>query len=534
MCHHATPAFPRSLTLTPFLQALVDSPLSANLESPKPSPFLRFPTELLDEIFRLSYQSEPLDPSVPNYARMPPHAHRPLCRRLYPSQRRVLYSHVELYSYRALRSFSRALKSPANAGTAESVRSLSFGAMWGSTNRAPRQTVVSLDDVQDRATTTDQDESDEPQKLVTPQRFCDLFARLANLEVLCFSTLDHELLAVLPEDKSTPAKLSRVEVLELSLNGGFDVPDYEGDCAWFVQLSLFPRLKHLTISKLDFGELVEPQMALPALASLTRLSITSGDLAGWSELNLSEVTPNLVDLRLEHYFASAWFEPILRTAPSKLRRLEVAVVDAESDPWPNAQLNEVLRRFDCLEYLSLCEDAFEPATLAACLHPLNDLHELRFDFGTVTTDELLSEIVDGPSRVPHLRRLVIDHVQCTRGVTMEQLGGRLGLPPPKCASEAHLRRPMRPPEWFEPLFPRGCSEAGIRAVVDAAQARGIVVSGDALEALGWHEDYEAERPARALVWCDECCEYGYARVILGVGFVALRIFRTWRRDQRGE
>ncbi|TNY22037.1 hypothetical protein DMC30DRAFT_415481 [Rhodotorula diobovata] len=172
-------------------EALVESS-SPNIEWPEPSPFLRLPTELLDEVFCLSYQSEPLDPSVPNYARMPPHAHKPLCRRLYLSQRRALYSRVDLYSYRALRSFSRALVLDASGEQADLVRSLPLWAAWESTNNAPWTTVVYLGHGHSAAP-TEQDEWDE-----------------ADNFVLRFKTLDHELLAVLLEDKSTPAKLSRL------------------------------------------------------------------------------------------------------------------------------------------------------------------------------------------------------------------------------------------------------------------------------------------------------------------------------------
>ncbi|BGP42683.1 hypothetical protein JCM10449v2_006695 [Rhodotorula kratochvilovae] len=462
---------------------------SSSTATDKPPPLLWLPNELLDEIFRLAYQDEPV--------------HKPICRRLYPIQQKYLYRRVRLDSYEALGSFCFAVRTV--PVVRKHVVELDLR-MTGEKN------CVSKDGLEHTPSIGDDESDDEDgvSQVVTTLQLSVLLARLPSLRVLDLQELDDALMKVVFRGKTTPQNLALLEVLKISTRNLSEVDEHDDEGAWLRQLAQLSHLKEFHLRQREFG-IVLPSVKLPTptLPSLTTLVIVGSACEEWVQPTLRDLVPNLLHLKLEELEENPQFAEILRSTPVSLRSLILSSAVSLTFQAPAlAVLDNVLPRFTRIEHLALCEGAFTPNGIVPCLRSLPSLRSLSFGLGTLATDELLLSLVDGPFHLPHLRRLTLDHVECARGPTMKSKGWK--FPPEQDALLFHLWQ-----GWVEPVWGPACSEEGIKVAVVAARANGITVDGVAVNAIGFDNAYYSEVTTALLLWGDKTGNDSEARDLMG-------------------
>ncbi|GAA5905079.1 hypothetical protein JCM8208_007677 [Rhodotorula glutinis] len=470
----------------------MDTKLLISASSPKhapPPPLLRLPNELLDNIIQLVYT----ETKYCRLARMPP------CHHLLAIQRTYLFRHVELGLYSALASFCRAINS--SNGIGEKVCTLHID-LQGEHNRTPSG--PSAGGWRGAAVPGLANAVSPP--LVTPADFAALLRRVPHVDDVFARDLEAPLLRVLL-DEAVSGPLASIRRLVIEGDGPF-VP-----VTWAARLARLPALEDLTLRQYDHAVAVLSNVPLPpTFASLKRLSLLADDCVNptWAGPALDQMAPYVVNLELEDWYPVAWFASALATAPTELRKLVLKSDGEVADGGAPVPVHAGLARFPHLEHLELCAGAFDPSRQTA-LHSLLVLVHLRtlvFSYEAATDDFLLS-LLQHPHHLPHLVRLDLFYTTSCRGRTVEEMGFLEHGDP-----EHNAHWPMWD-GWEPPEYSPGCSGSVRRAVTQAAQARGIVVVGTALEALGWQTAFDAEQRVAVLWYGDETGDYGPARQVLG-------------------
>ncbi|KPV72026.1 uncharacterized protein RHOBADRAFT_56162 [Rhodotorula graminis WP1] len=447
----------------------------------EPSPLLRLPEELLDEIIRLATGAQAYDTV------------QPLCRRLYPLQRRHYYRSIRISNYPMFAGFCattaavpalRDLVVQLGLELYEASNDASSPRLWG---------VGSGPHSWDDSHLADED------KVVTPADLSALLARLSRLEVLKLDYLSVSLLGVILYDEATLPSLRRLETLGIMTPSTEGPPGARPD-AWVRQLARLPALETLAIAREVDGDLFPPFDApMPSFTSVTTL-VLGRHSHEWTGPALRDIMPNLVALDLSSASRKPDYQAILEGAPDGLRRLSMRGSlrpDSPSSAVSPPNLQTAGLRFKHLEHLALGGHLFTPDILHATPSKIPSLRSLTFAPGTPATDTLLSSLLSGRARLANLRVVTLDHLYAHRGPTIASRGGVLP------SNLVLLRNPPMYDGWLAPNEVQGCSAAGVVAAVAAGRTHGVCVRGTALGVVGWEEQYAAERAAAIELWGED-------------------------------
>ncbi|GAA5940312.1 hypothetical protein JCM3775_004431 [Rhodotorula graminis] len=430
-----------------------------NLDDTSPSTssmtchLLRLPDELFDTIFCLVYaQARAYD----LYDRWPAPLHSPLSRRLYRVQQPSLYRLVLIERYSDLRSLRNTVRDVPGVGNnvAELVL-CTADEEWADEARA-RQQAQHERGAAEQGDGENTNDDGEVVQLVAPvdpaqsdpAHLYGLLEHLPRLEILRCTHLDGRLLALLLADDRVPPLLERLWHLEIVAKKV--VPEVRASTVgWAAQLARFDALASLDITQLEPGNVFPPVPSpVLVLAALKILKLSCEDFGAWTGPPLGELAPNLDELWLSERLAVAVdVFPVLHAAPVSLR---------------------------------LC-------------------------------DVLLARLVAGPSRPPSLNCLVLDHVFCEKGPSVDRTSPK-PFPPQDCWDTPKFRMGLG---WLAPRWPRGGSEAYLAGFVERARTSGIEVFGIALECIGWQADFEREKRWALLLWGERTGDYVEARRELG-------------------
>ncbi|GAA5836611.1 hypothetical protein JCM9279_000444 [Rhodotorula babjevae] len=472
--------------------------------SPSPSTssrLLNLPLELLDAIF-----------AHVNDVRPP---FQPLCRQLEPVQRRHHYRRIEVDEYAELARLCRAASTI--PGLQVNVVELKL-AMAGFENDE-HDRVLYLRDWHE-AQGLPFDHLRDPDSISHDEQTCptsllvDFVTRLTALRVLDLDKVDLDLVAaVLDADladdptrtRTSARRLARLEILNVDTTGLFEFENFDYKVAWLRRLCRLPKLRCLRLAKCDYPRAGPPLAALD-FSSPSLLSICVGEsdsLFPWDGPFLSQFAPNLERIDLAD-------EVVLKHAPSTIRELMLTSTIVGNDPQALSPLDDFLARFVHLQGLAIAHNSFDPARLLPFLHSLFKFDTLALGCDTPTTDAFLDALLSGPTRLRHLRRLTLSHV------TSSRRGGFVSstwtLPDDYDPTSAALLPGCR---WRPPSYPPGASEAGLRAALRSAEARGVVLEGTALGALDWNEAYAQERVRAVLFWAAQTGRWDRAREFVG-------------------
>ena len=216
------------------------------------------------------------------------------------------------------------------------------------------------------------------------------------------------------------------------------------------------------------GRAVSP---LPGLHSLT-LSIPMSDTVRKPEL--ATLFPSLKSLQLTCTLSSD-LESLLRHAPTSLTQLDFWILS----PTRTTLQDDFLARLPRLE--RLCLHGVDAAVLLPSIRT-SRIKYLRIGVNSAFTDEIMRSLVDGSTRMKHLKVLQLDYTY--------------GFDPwANCDLVlAHMRETQfdlaRVKATLSPEWPPGCSPEGLRTVMDAARQTGIKVYGTALSCLDWSDRFD--------------------------------------------
>ncbi|GAA5891546.1 hypothetical protein JCM8208_007320 [Rhodotorula glutinis] len=472
----------------------------------EPSPLLRLPEELIDRIFRLANEDDPvpmfkereaisLSPT-PARRRARETAAQPICRRLYPIQRHNLYRTVRISTYDALALFCGTVQRSPSVGDLVVELRLQLGEFM---NLRPGVEVYEDPVYEQDDPREDRDVPDED-KVVTPLDLSILLARLPNLEILDLNLPSTSLLDVVLHKEVTPSLLHGLKTLKV-VAFSMMAPTGRAEDAWVRQLARYQSLEELSLERYDV-EYLFPwlEWPVPPCDSVTKLAIGRHGHDWHDGPDLDDLFPHLVDLDLTAAEPEPDFRSILWGAPTALRRLRLHLrIVSTFHPGADSpgNLDSLLPRFKHLEHLSIGQGLFTPDGLLPYLRSLPSLRSLTFEPSAPATDAFLLSLLAGPSRLPHLRLLTLDHLYAHHGPTVASRGGR--LPP-------DMRLVADPPMydgWLLPNVVPGCSAQGIVAAVEAGRAHGVCVRGRALGVVGWDEAHEAERRRALELWGED-------------------------------
>ncbi|GAA5940936.1 hypothetical protein JCM3775_006852 [Rhodotorula graminis] len=450
----------------------MDNEIFISASSPEhssPFPLLRLPYELVDKVFEHVYED--------NYDR--PLGSMPACRRLAPLQRAYLYRRVAMCSSDEFALFRRTVE------TTPEVCKLVMDLQ-----------IFVRDEHDDLCDPDEYGEALSPEdvaaSIIPPSAIAALLSLLPRIEALQLDGLRSARLAIV---LSETASHSLASIKRLVLQSAWGEPgqtgnEYDADAerAWVGQLVLLSALEFLSVAQNRTGAPVLPVLRVPlTLPRVTRLTLKGTRVQEpWRGPDLRALVPQLVDLEMADFFSPViWFASVLSTAPTGLHKLSMRSLQVPVGSGAAHSIHGILPRFDHLEHLVVCDGVLSNGLnlRLACLRSLEHLRSLRF-VESVDTDELLANLLQDAGSLPRLERLGLSHV------------------------------PMNP-GWSAPEYPSGCTEAGLRQAMTAAEARGIVVDGTAIEALEWHAAFEAERRAAHLWHGDATGDYRLARDALG-------------------
>ncbi|KPV72075.1 uncharacterized protein RHOBADRAFT_47258 [Rhodotorula graminis WP1] len=478
---------------------------------------LRLPDELLDDIFCLVYAQEHVyDVNSP----WPAPLHSPLSRRLYRVQQPSLYRIVLIERYRDLRSLRDTVRDVPGVGNnvAELVLCTEHEE-WLDEDRA-RQQAQHERGAAEQGDGENTNDDGEVVQLVAPvdpaqsdpAHLHGLLEHLPCLEILRCTHLDGRLLALLLADDRVPRLLERLWHLEIVAKKV--VPEVRASTVgWAAQLARFDALASLEITQLEPGNVFPPVASpVPVLAALKILKLSCEGFGAWTGPPLGELAPNLDELWLSEcqYTAAVDFSPVLRASPVGLRRIHIDVPFSKVVRSVN-YVDAILPRFRHLVDLTLCPGTFSLRGLFGALRHMPYLEILSFAPHAPVCDVLLALLVTGPSRPPSLNCLILDHVYCAKGPSVDRTSPQ-PFPPQDGSDTPKFRMKQG---WVAPRWPRGGSEAHLAAVVERARTSGIEVIGIALKCIGWQVNFEREKRSALLLWGERTGDYVEARRELG-------------------
>jgi len=469
-------------------QDLVAQRAAALEEHNNNSVLFKLPVELLENVLDLAYFHIGPDTlphrSSPTAVVSGQPAHLPICQRLWPHQQRVRYRHIQLSSLAALYCLGELVTADARKPKDPHQPRLGSLILHLRLNMHNRYRAV---DASDRAR--------------APACLAQLFGSLDNLRSLRLSengsNAVEPALDVVLHDPSTPAKLSALKMLSLSVRGRtIDAGDPDDPAAWLGQLGQFGSLDTL---ELDFDYNYGSDDALshkyrppsviadatsrarPVVGNVSSLTVTAA-FEFWAA-PLRDLMPNLERLKVVDCDASG--VTVIESAPSRLVSLDV-----EIDSYPSSDVVEALLQllpaFPQLHRLRLRAYGHVVSHTSSPFHVLPDLEVLELDGRLGLADPVLLSIVDGPRRLQHLRKVSLSGCFVGAvGPTLESKGWV--LPGPDEQDVLGLWQGWTPSKWLE-----GSSSAGHAVAVERGRARGVTFGGTIVEALEWRHEFNEE------------------------------------------
>ncbi|BGP00636.1 hypothetical protein RTBOTA2_004913 [Rhodotorula toruloides] len=427
-----------------------------------PFPLLRLPYELLDTIFEYAYE----DDERPG----------PVCRALRQFAQKRLWRDLVITTYRSLARFCRTVNS--GSRLAGHIRSLNLN--------FARPLDVNRTAFAGRAS----------RRLVGAKSFSSTLSRLNKLETLLMINFDGELAGVLSSADLELSALPRLRLLEVH---GRDM-SIADDTTWMRRLAGLREIRLFDAKYLPRAK-TTPMQAV-------KLVLSGIDLDAWPGYNFASAFPAMRSFEASDTMVDSRFRELVLALPKNLRRLRLVNSHFRPQMGTDGSLDDVLPNFDQLESLYLCDGTFTAPRLRIFLDTANSLVSLGFGRNSPVTDAFLRSLVEGPTRLLHLRALELDYVSCGRGLTMESQGYRL-------SAEANYTTFHIYPGWWEPDWPVDCSEMGLLWVVHAAKHLGVTLTGSAMKAYNWEDDYHREIYDALMTWGLEVDDFKEARQFYG-------------------
>lgn len=192
--------------------------------------------------------------------------------------------------------------------------------------------------------------------------------------------------------------------------------------------------------------------------------------------------PNLRALSLGGSNRNKHVQHILSTASPKLKKLSL---DELSAPLATELY---IASFPKLRELRLCP-GFSQQQLPPVL-ATSGIRDVAFTHRCRVTDELLLALLKGPTRMPKLRSLELNHVWASTGDALYNL---LADGTPVMTSISEIREGEQSFRELSPEWPDGCTADGLRTIVDLAESAGITLSGGAIDTVAWEWDNDFEK-----------------------------------------
>ncbi|BGP00619.1 hypothetical protein NBRC10513v2_006420 [Rhodotorula toruloides] len=464
-----------------------------------PFPLLRLPLELLDAIFEYAYECDQHP--------------EPICRALRAFAEKRCFRDVRVETYQALSSFTATIDR--RADLRNMVQTLSLSVTQGSNvirqshgESGGREDDEDEED-EDEADEDDEDDEDEDdQRIVTMSQWGLLLRRLSNLVYLELSKVDSAFLEVLLDDTLAPSALQKLSKLRLMdrIAPPLAAPWWPG------RLAQYSSLRDIDLLDFDVSPSELTGSSGVVLPNITSFCVSSYELDALPLQDYATLFPNLRRFRIVDE-GDGGFGSILTTIPNNIRILSTSstVEYGFSLEGPAFPVDRDLERFSQVEELHLSQSAFTLAWLDTHLRTLANLRVLHFELWSPVTDAFLLSLVEGPTRLHRLELLGLGYVDCDRYPTITSSDYEL-------PAEAKDAQHYVFPNWFEPEWPAGCSEAGLAKVVEAAQVNGVRLVGPALEAVGYEAAWNREVCMALLLWGKQEADFSEARDFLGDAF----------------
>ncbi|BGP34612.1 hypothetical protein JCM10296v2_006434 [Rhodotorula toruloides] len=422
-----------------------------------PFPLLRLPYELLDTIFAYAYE----DDEHPE----------PVCRALRQFAQRRLWRDPVITTYRSLARFCRTINSGNRAAAYVQLLSLDFSR---------------CEDVNGTSETGFR-------RLVGARSFSKTLSRLDKLRCLRLVELDQDLARVLPTPDLEFSALPQLRTLVIT-----EYDTVGDETIWARRLA--------SLDEIRLSRWVHlPQVATSMRAG--KLVLAGLELDEWPCYDFAQAFPTLRHFEAYDLDADSQFYDIVSRLPRNLKELRLVNSDVVSMQ-AGGSLDVILPDFTILETLYLCYGTFTIPPLRAFLDMTDKLACLGFGLNSPVTDDFLHSLIEGPTRLSHLRTLELDYVICSRGLTMESQGYKLSKDAKFTPFHEYLG-------WHGPDWPVDCSQEGLLRVMEAATRRGVTLTGSAMDAQSWEDDYMGEVYDGLMAWGLEADNFKEAREIFG-------------------
>lgn len=267
-----------------------------------------------------------------------------------------------------------------------------------------------------------------------------------HLETLALKPAESEPIAVLPL-----RKLTSLKYMILSLMCPADVSARRDE----VETTSFPKLECVS------------------------LAIREGDLSDITRIIKS--APTLDTLSIKHYSANEAYGALLGAAAKlgTVKKLTLAGVRSSAS-W---KVPKQLKEFTVLTDLTLSTGCTARDAPTFKLLRRLPLQSLRFGSGTIVSDSHLLALIAGVEKLDSLQSVVLNNVYA-RCDDVQQWDWRRDID----ALYDWLKEGYTKPHWTKTF-----SRAGCQALIDAAAAEGIELSGDAVEAIDIEDEISTNK-----------------------------------------
>ncbi|BGP15677.1 hypothetical protein JCM10213_006152 [Rhodosporidiobolus nylandii] len=282
------------------------------------------------------------------------------------------------------------------------------------------------------------------------------------------------------------------------------------------QLTSYPALEALQISSTktwyDVYRVKLAKKKPDRLTNISKLTLHGRGVDLPVISRIIQACPFLAHLTLLTKTQHPNFEPILPLLPANLKSLELktlAFFDDFSQP-----CDALLLRFTSLEHLYLGEGTYG-GTIFDTLRALPSLTSLGFGKGAIVDEKQLIALLEGPKRLPTLKRLTLDITEGKRGYKLKENDYRLH---PNHADDPDSIGPG----WVPPRFTGSSgsdegpfSERAPPRIMEAARAGGVVATGTAFEAVRILDEWYDELGLSQMMAAFETGNFDRMREVLG-------------------
>jgi len=324
-----------------------------------------------------------------------------------------------------------------------------------------------------------------------------LLLRLSNVESLNLGTMYDGIEAVISRDSSSRKILQKMRRLVI----GEVPPQLTSGSDWLSNLASYPLLSSLDLRITRFVS--GGTSTLSTIRSLALSNIYPNDLETVRQIcnRLPAVETLWIDARNDSYFdfgsiltdlSSAKPSPPLRslTLLSKSRKIYSGVVFCDAYFLSFTNLSYL--------YLGFGTDWFRPDVGSAlCELPL--LATIGFGLDAFLSEDELENLAIGPTRVPSLKKLIVDQVKGKVGWRVMEEGGYEKLHPRHAESRYHIA-----PDWERPAFDSYHEDVftaeGMKELIGRLREAGVEIEGTIFEAFRVEEAWQKEKGLCEFLW----------------------------------